>query len=120
MEELADAQKQSDYLEKNHEFHVRICAGAHNATIGAMTRELRDRLAPFRQQQTLTAEQRFKQSMHEHPDIVHAIMAGHPEQAYEAIRRHNAQLSVGVLGLLRKQYADAGASESVDQPSGEE
>ena len=112
MEALAGSQKQSDYLEKNHEFHARICAGAHNATIGAMTRELRDKLAPFRQQQTLTAEQRFKQSMHEHRDIVQAIMAGHPEQAYEAMRRHNARLSVGVLGLLRKKYEETELQEA--------
>jgi DNA-binding FadR family transcriptional regulator len=77
-----------------------------------MTRELRDKLAPFRQQQTLTAEQRFKQSMHEHRDIVQAIMAGHPEQAYEAMRRHNARLSVGVLGLLRKQYEETELQEA--------
>ena len=27
------------------------------------------------------------------------------EEAYEAMRRHNARLSVGVLNLLRRQYA---------------
>ena len=43
--------------------------------------------------------------MQEHKDIVAAIVAGNAEEAYEAMRRHNARLSVGVLNLLRRQYA---------------
>lgn len=105
---FASEQKQAEYLEKNQEFHARICAGAHNATIAAMTRELRDRLAPFRQQQALALETRLSQSMAEHRDIMQAILSGQPEPAYEAMRRHNARLSVGVLGLLRRQDELAG------------
>jgi DNA-binding GntR family transcriptional regulator len=98
-------QNHGAYLELNQEFHTRICAGAHNATIGAMTRELRDRLAPFRQSQAQTVEERITRSMQEHKEIVGAILAGNAEEAYETMRRHNARLSVGVLGLLRRQYA---------------
>jgi len=111
LEELASAQKQAEYLEKNQEFHVRICTGAHNATIAAMTRELRDRLAPFRQQQGLGLEIRLGQSLAEHKEIIQAILAGNAEQAYEAMRRHNARLSVGVLGLLRRQDEIVGNGE---------
>ena len=120
MDALAGDQKQSEYLEKNQEFHARLCAGAHNATIGAMTRELRDRLAPFRQQQALTAEKRFKQSMQEHREIVQAIMGSHAEQAYEAMRHHNARLSVGVLSLLRRQYENSEGGEQAGGSSGED
>ena len=70
-----------------------------------MTRELRDRLAPFRQSQVETVEARLARSMQEHKDIVAAVVAGNAEEAYEAMRRHNARLSVGMLNLLRRQYA---------------
>jgi DNA-binding GntR family transcriptional regulator len=102
---ITPEQNHGAYLELNQEFHTRICAGAHNATIGAMTRELRDRLAPFRQSQAQSVEERLVRSMQEHKEIVVAILAGNAEQAYEAMRRHNARLSVGVLSLLRSQYA---------------
>jgi DNA-binding GntR family transcriptional regulator len=115
LQALTEARKQSEYMELNHEFHARICAGAHNATIGAMTRELRDRLAPFRQQYAAAPEQRLSRSMQEHKDIVDAIMAGHAEEAYEAMRRHNARLSVGVLALLRGQAARTAAPAN-DEP----
>lgn len=110
MEALTSERKQSDYLEKNQQFHARICAGTHNATIGVMTRELRDRLAPFRQQQAVATEKRLEQSMREHKEILQAILAAQPENAYEAMRRHNARLSVGVLGLLRQQYGMDGSA----------
>lgn len=106
MQTITPEQNHGAYLELNQELHTRICAGAHNATIGAMTRELRDRLAPFRQSQAQSIEERLTRSMQEHKEIVGAILAGNAEQAYEAMRRHNARLSVGVLGLLRRQYAE--------------
>src|SRR6185437_5329955 len=105
LESITDSRNYAAYLELNQELHSRICAGAHNATIGGMTRELRDRLAPFRQSQVETVEARLARSMQEHKDIVAAIVAGNAEEAYEAMRRHNARLSVGVLNLLRRQYA---------------
>lgn len=105
LESIMAAGNYAAYIELNQELHSRICGGAHNATISAMTRELRDRLAPFRQSQIETVEERLTRSMREHHDIVNAIVAGNPEEAYEAMRRHNARLSVGVLNLLRGQYA---------------
>jgi DNA-binding GntR family transcriptional regulator len=59
LQTLTTAEKTVEYLELNNELHARICAGVHNATISAMTRELRDRLAPFRQQQAGTIEHRL-------------------------------------------------------------
>jgi hypothetical protein len=46
-------------------------------------------------------------------------MAGQAEQAYEAMRRHNARLSVGVLALLRRQYDSSdlpNPSETASEP----
>jgi len=78
-----------------------ICDGAHNATLAAMTRELRTRLSPFRQSQSAALGQRLAQSHEEHSRIVEAILASDPEAAQDAMRRHDARLSSGVLGLLR-------------------
>jgi DNA-binding GntR family transcriptional regulator len=102
MEELVARKKQTEYLELNQIFHAKICAGAHNATIGAITRDLREKLAPFRQQHTLAPGVRLSQSLEEHREIFRAIMAGSAHSAYEAMRRHNARLSVGVVSVLRE------------------
>lgn len=114
LESVTAEQNYAAFLELNQKFHSSICAGAHNATIGGMTRELRERLAPFRQSQAETVEARLIRSMQEHKEIVSAVVAGDAERAYEAMRRHNARLSVGVLNLLRHQYA----LENGEQPHG--
>lgn len=93
---------ETDYLTLNQEFHDLICAGAHNATLGLITRDLRDRLAPFRQTQSNEFGQRLARSHEEHNRIIDAIQRGAANEAYEAMRDHNARLSTGVLRLLRQ------------------
>lgn len=100
------------YLEINQIFHDTICDGAHNATLAAMTRELRVRLAPFRQSQSVPRGRRFPQSYEEHARIVSGILAGDPDAACEAMRLHNARLSSGILGRLRAGAARAPALNS--------
>lgn len=89
------------YLAINQNFHDMICDGAHNATLAAMTRDLRDRLAPFRQSQSESLVGRLTLSHDEHTLVVDAIASGNPDAAYNAMLRHNARLSTGILGLLR-------------------
>lgn len=89
------------YLVVNQSFHDLICDGAHNATLAAMTRELRTRLAPFRQSQIET-KSRLAMSHDEHDQIVAAILKSDPDAAQDAMRRHNARLSTGILGRLRE------------------
>lgn len=89
------------YLSMNQTFHDMICDGAHNSTLAGMTRDLRARLAPFRQSQSVAMDLRLAQSHEEHTKIVDAILAGHQDAAYDAMRRHNARLSSGILGALR-------------------
>jgi DNA-binding GntR family transcriptional regulator len=93
------------YLEINQTFHDLICDGAHNATLAGMTRDLRARLAPFRQTQSDAEGRRLARSHEEHEQIVQAILRGDPIAAYDAMCRHNARLSSGVLNLLRKGNA---------------
>jgi DNA-binding GntR family transcriptional regulator len=89
------------YLAVNQTFHEMICSGAHNATLAGMTRDLRDRLSAFRQSQSASLVGRLALSHDEHTLVVDAIMSGDPDAAYNAMLRHNARLSSGILGLLR-------------------
>jgi DNA-binding GntR family transcriptional regulator len=100
--ELTVASDETDYLVLNQRFHSLICVGAHNSTISTMTRNLRDRLAPFRQSQSESRPRRLARSHEEHALIVDAILRSDPQAAYEAMRNHNARLSGGVLSLLRQ------------------
>lgn len=90
------------YLDLNQQFHALICAGSHNSTLGAMVRELRDRLSPFRRTQAAGVDERLMRSLEEHAAVVQAILKSEPEAAFAAMRGHNARLSTGVLGLIRK------------------
>lgn len=92
-----------EYLALNQSFHDLICQGAHNNTLAAVTRELRDRLAPFRQSQANDQGQRLIRSHDEHTQITEAILRGDATAAYEVMRSHNARLSTGVINLLRSR-----------------
>lgn len=103
--ELTTVNDEADYLVLNQQFHELICTGAHNATLATMTRDLRDRLAPFRQTQSESRPRRLTRSHDEHELIVDAILRSDAQAAYEAMRNHNARLSAGVLGLLRRHQS---------------
>jgi DNA-binding GntR family transcriptional regulator len=98
------------YLDLNQQFHALICAGSHNATLSAMVRELRDRLSPFRRTQSAGIDERLMRSLEEHASVVEAILGSDPEAAFGAMRGHNARLSTGVLGLIRKSPAPVPAA----------
>ncbi|MDT2023246.1 GntR family transcriptional regulator [Methylocella sp. CPCC 101449] len=106
---LGNSRSEAAYLQLNHEFHDLICAGARNQTIATTARELRERLGAFRQSQSGTLKERMERSNEEHEAIVQAILAGQPEAAYEAMRKHNARLSSGVLRLLSRNVEIAPA-----------
>jgi DNA-binding GntR family transcriptional regulator len=101
-EALTGDRDETRYLEINQAFHDLICEGAHNATLAAMTRDLRARLSPFRQTQSDAEGRRLARSHEEHERIVQAIVRGDPNGAHDAMCRHNARLSTGILTLLRK------------------
>ncbi len=91
------------YLVLNTEFHNAICAGVQNKTLIGMITQLRNRLAPFRQTQSAALKERLQRSYDEHEAIVAAIVQGSADAAYEAMRRHNARLSAGVIEVLRER-----------------
>jgi DNA-binding GntR family transcriptional regulator len=102
---LLESDDESDYLALNHSFHDLICRSVHNRTLYETVRDLRERLGPFRQSQAGRVGTRLARSFDEHTMIVDAILKSDAEGAYEAMRSHNARLSVGVIALLR---GDAG------------
>ena len=76
----------ADTVALNNEFHETIYQGAHNPSIASVTRNFRQRLAPFRALQFVPG--RTEYSFHEHDEIVRAIASSDPERAYSIMRDH--------------------------------
>lgn len=74
---LADAGDPEDYAALNLEFHDLIWQGCGNATLAAMTADVRRRVGPFRRLQFRLAG-RLQRSWEEHDAVVQAILAGDP------------------------------------------
>lgn len=107
---------QSGYLVLNRQFHQLLAEGTQNRNLMAMLDGLRERLSPFRAAQT-RVERRLTTADEEHRQILSAILASQPEQAYEAMRQHTARLSTNVLELLRQSREDAPASAAAPGPT---
>lgn len=108
-EQGKDASARGDrkaYWAINQQFHDLIGRGAHNATLAELMRDLRTRLAAFRQAQPLENGERLTRSHDDHGAVMRAIVAGDPETAYTVMRDHNARLAAGVLQLLRSREQD--------------
>jgi DNA-binding GntR family transcriptional regulator len=111
-EEAISAAEKHDsdaYLTLNHRFHQLICQGTQNATLVAAVESLRERLAPFRAAQS-GVERRFEVSHREHQQIVEAVLGGHPEQAYLAMRSHTTRLTLHVMELIQSKQGGGAKS----------
>ena len=80
------AKGEKDLVTLNNEFHESVYQGSHNSSIGAATRNFRQRLAPFRALQFVPGQTEY--SFHEHDTIVKAIVGSDPERAYKVMRDH--------------------------------
>lgn len=98
------------YWDINRQFHDLIGQGAHNTTLASLMRDLRTRLAAFRQAQPTENGERLTRSHEDHGAVMRAIVAGDPESAYTLMRDHNARLAAGVLQLLNAQDAESSKS----------
>ncbi|WP_242480517.1 GntR family transcriptional regulator [Rhodovibrio sodomensis] len=85
--EAADPGRPNDYYEANLAFHEAIYAGSHNPYLAEQTRQLRNRLQPYRRTQ-LTGPGRIETSCREHAEIVEAIRQADAISAEGAMRRH--------------------------------
>jgi len=75
------------YYYANERFHEVIYAACHNAFLAEQTRQLHDRLKPYRRLQ-LRARSRVAGSLAEHQGIVDAILAGEGDEAERLLREH--------------------------------
>ncbi|AWK85830.1 GntR family transcriptional regulator [Azospirillum thermophilum] len=75
------------YYALNRAFHEALQAGSHNEPLQEIARSLFVRLAPYRRYQ-LNHPARVDDSFVEHDAVVEAVLAGDPERAYQAMRRH--------------------------------
>jgi DNA-binding GntR family transcriptional regulator len=85
--DAADPSRPNDYYEANLAFHEAIYAGSHNPYLAEQTRQLRNRLQPYRRTQ-LTGPGRIETSCREHAEIVEAIRHADAISAEGAMRRH--------------------------------
>jgi DNA-binding GntR family transcriptional regulator len=101
---ISDGDK--DFAALNNEFHEAIYLGAHNPSIASVTRNFRQRLAPFRALQFVPG--RTEYSFHEHDQIVRAIVNSDAEGAYDDMRDHIIGTGVQVIEhFSRKREAPA-------------
>ena len=76
-----------DYYYQNEYFHNCIYDASHNAFLATRTRQLKQRLKPYRRLQ-LQVRGRVTDSIKEHRDIYLAINAGDSELAEKRLRHH--------------------------------
>ena len=76
-----------DYYYANERFHQTLYDASHNGYLAEQTRQLHDRLKPYRRLQ-LRARSRVAGSLAEHQGIVDAILAGEGDKADRLLREH--------------------------------
>ncbi|MGF1659877.1 MAG: GntR family transcriptional regulator [Rubrimonas sp.] len=84
---LAEAEDSERYADANRLFHLAIYDGAHNPELVGTTRDVRNRLAPFRRAQ-FQVHGRPSASWREHDAVAQAILARDGEAASAAMRAH--------------------------------
>jgi DNA-binding GntR family transcriptional regulator len=102
---IADGDK--DFAAMNNEFHELIYRGAHNPSIASVARSFRQRLTPFRVLQFVPG--RTEYSLHEHDDILQAILDSDAERAYAVMRDHIIGAGIQVIEHF-SQKSEASAS----------
>jgi len=84
---LAEKGEANAYYDANRRFHEVIYAGTHNAYLEETTRNMRNRLQPYRRFQ-LHHPGRTLKSWNEHRAVVDAILGGDAEAAAAAMSHH--------------------------------
>ena len=100
MSDVARGKGRDAYHDANFAFHERIYAGAHNATMATVARDLRRRLSPFRRGQFEAAD-RISQSYAEHEEIVRAIERGNADEAAVLMRQHMRQVEASIEDIAK-------------------
>jgi DNA-binding GntR family transcriptional regulator len=100
----------NDFALLNSEFHEAIYQGAHSPSIAGVTRNFRQRIAPFRILQFVPGQ--TEHSFREHDEIFRAILASDAERAYHAMRDHITRVGVHTIENLSIQRAGAATTRA--------
>ncbi len=98
-----------DFAVLNTEFHESIYQGSHSPSIAGVTRNFRQRIAPFRVLQFVPGKR--EHSFREHDDIVRAILASDSERTYRIMRDHVTRVGVLAIENLSRQRDKTGARQ---------
>jgi DNA-binding GntR family transcriptional regulator len=86
---------ETDYDNINNEFHECIYTGCHSPSIAEVTRNFRQRVAPFRTFQFVPGHAEY--ALKEHNEIAQAIVAGDADRAYTLMRSHVTGVGLQVI-----------------------
>lgn len=90
----------------NEELHRTIHSGARNHTLEEVSKNLRQRMTPFRSMRFFTVDNRMQKSHEEHSKLVAAILARDGDAAQQAMHDHAAHSSMNALQRM-EQDAEA-------------
>lgn len=107
--ELAEKGEAHAYYDANRRFHEVIYAGTHNSYLEETTRNMRNRLQPYRRFQ-LHHPGRTMKSWKEHRAVVDAILDGNAEAAAKAMSHHvtiQGDVFTDLISALPESYVHA-------------
>jgi DNA-binding GntR family transcriptional regulator len=107
--ELAEKGEAHAYYDANRRFHEVIYAGTHNTYLEETTRNMRNRLQPYRRFQ-LHHPGRTMKSWKEHRAVVDAILDGNAEAAATAMSHHvtiQGDVFTDLISALPESYVHA-------------
>ncbi|WP_193371208.1 GntR family transcriptional regulator [Pelagibius marinus] len=107
--ELAEKGEAHAYYDANRCFHEVIYAGTHNTYLEETTRNMRNRLQPYRRFQ-LHHPGRTMKSWKEHRAVVDAILDGNAEAAAKAMSHHvtiQGDVFTDLISALPESYVHA-------------
>ncbi len=106
---LAEKSETHAYYDANRRFHEVIYAGSHNTFLEETTRNMRNRLSPYRRFQ-LHHPGRTMKSWKEHQAVVDAIVSGEGEAAAAAMAHHvtiQGDVFTDLISALPESYVHA-------------
>ncbi len=107
--ELAEKGEAHAYYDANRRFHEVIYAGTHNTYLEETTRNMRNRLQPYRRFQ-LHHPGRTMKSWKEHRAVIDAILDGNAEAAATAMSHHvtiQGDVFTDLISALPESYVHA-------------
>ncbi|GGD61180.1 GntR family transcriptional regulator [Lacimicrobium alkaliphilum] len=91
------------FAELNDQLHSAIHQGSRNKTLLETIAKMRKRLTLYRQPWLFEKRNRLETSFSEHGELVDAILKGDKDKAFEAMRNHISNTSLGTLDYLMSQ-----------------